>query len=127
MLVLDSHPDSAEILGELVLFLGHEVRVALSHSEASNAVKNFVPHIALIDLDVRRGAPRQLVEELRDQSPMLRQTHFVAIGAIRASEITRQMIDAGFSFYLVKPISLEVLRDMFSGYEKATEVVRQHE
>ena len=50
VLIVDDYPDTAEIAGELLTNAGHDCRSALCGAEALDAIEEFAPDIAILDI-----------------------------------------------------------------------------
>ncbi|HET6629325.1 MAG TPA: ATP-binding protein [Woeseiaceae bacterium] len=108
ILLVDDNVDFATSLAFLLQEMGHEVCVAHDADEALERVGGFQPDFAFLDI----GLPvidgyelaRRLRALLRSDIPL------VAISGWGQEEDRRRAREAGFAWYLVKPVGLESIR-----------------
>ncbi len=108
ILLVDDNVDFATSLAFLLQEMGHEVCVAHDANEALERAGEFQPDFAFLDI----GLPvidgydlaRRLRALLRSDVPL------VAISGWGQEEDRRRARDAGFAWYLVKPVGLESIR-----------------
>jgi PAS domain S-box-containing protein len=111
ILVVDDNLDALASLSRLVSLMGNEVRRAHDGQEALEVARAFHPDIVLMDLGMPRlngfDAARQMREE-----PWARNVSLVATTGWGQEEDRRRSAAAGFDRHLVKPISVDALRDV---------------
>jgi two-component system, sensor histidine kinase len=108
ILLVDDNVDFATSLAFLLREMGHEVCVAHDATEALERASEFQPDFAFLDI----GLPvidgyelaRRLQALLRSDIPL------VAISGWGQEEDRRRAREAGFAWYLVKPVGLESIR-----------------
>jgi two-component system, sensor histidine kinase len=108
ILLVDDNVDFATSLSFLLQEMGHEVCVAHDAQEALERVAEFQPDFAFLDI----GLPvidgyelaRRLRALLRSDIPL------VAISGWGQEEDRRRAREAGFAWYLVKPVGLDSIR-----------------
>ncbi|HEX2139563.1 MAG TPA: ATP-binding protein [Woeseiaceae bacterium] len=108
ILLVDDNVDFATSLSFLLQEMGHEVCVAHNAEEALARAGEFQPDFAFLDI----GLPvidgyelaRRLQALLRSDIPL------VAISGCGQEEDRRRAREAGFAWYLVKPVGLESIR-----------------
>jgi CheY-like chemotaxis protein len=102
VLIVDDHPDVAQVLQSLIRHAGHEPRLAATGPEAIAAVQEFQPDVAFVDIGLPGMTGYELAAQLRGDllaaAPAL-----VALTGRDASEDRRLSTEAGFAFHLVKP------------------------
>ena len=104
--VVEDHPDSAELLAELLQHHGHIVQIAATASDAM-ALANAQPFdVVLSDVGLPDASGYELMEQLRDRFAM---KGIAVTGAGRASDVERGRA-AGFSAHLTKPFSMRSLQ-----------------
>lgn len=108
VLVVDDNADAAESLAMLLDLQGHTTRVALSGQEALEAVTEFRPDVALLDLGLPKLDGYELAARLR-ALPQLRGLRLVALTGYGRSEDRQRTRAAGFDDHLVKPVDLATL------------------
>lgn len=105
LLVVEDHPDSAELLAELLQHHGHTVQIA-STASAAIALANEQPFdIVLSDVGLPDASGYELMAQLRDRFAM---KGIAVTGSGRASDVERGRA-AGFSAHLIKPFSMRSL------------------
>jgi CheY-like chemotaxis protein len=109
ILVVDDHPDAAELVSGLLELEGHEVRSAHNPHEAILLAAEFQPEVAFLDIGLPMMDGFQLATALR-ALPELKDCRFVAITGYDDAEDRKQSRRVGFEAHLVKPISFETLQ-----------------
>ena len=108
VLIVDDNEDAAELVGELLRAVGHEVHVTHDGPSALKAIETFRPTVALIDI----GLP---VMDGHEVAARVRREHGAA--APRMIAVTgygqecdrRRSRESGFEQHLTKPVDLEGL------------------
>jgi CheY-like chemotaxis protein len=123
ILVVDDYPDIAELTCELVKMLGHDCRIALSGEEALLQVEQFVPDLAILDLDLSLSDLGSQASALDgyDLCRTLRARFanrivLVALTGWKYSDA--KAIAAGFDHHLLKPATHEELSTMIAIAER---------
>jgi CheY-like chemotaxis protein len=111
IIVVDDDPDAAELVSSLLERDGHEVRTAHDAREAIAVATEFQPDVAFLDIGLPTMDGFQLAAALRAM-PELRHCRFVAITGYDDDEDRKQSARIGIEAHLVKPISLETLREV---------------
>jgi CheY-like chemotaxis protein len=102
LLLVEDHPDSAELLAELLESHGHTVRIASTASDALARASEETFDLVVSDVGLPDLNGYELMEQLRDR--------FALKGiALTGTRETRSAKDAGFVAYLTKPIALRTL------------------
>lgn len=109
ILVVDDHPDAAELVSGLLELEGHHVRSAHNPEEAIRLAAEFQPQVAFLDIGLPIMDGFQLAAALR-ALPELQACRFIAITGYDDAEDRKQSRRAGFEAHLVKPISFETLQ-----------------
>jgi len=107
VVLIDDNEDVADSLAELLRLKGHEVHVALEGLEGVRAVESLRPDVMLCDLglpDIDGFMIARLLREYHGYG-----TTLVAVTGFASADYEREAIDAGFDYYLMKPIDLTVL------------------
>ena len=110
-MLVDDHVDTAELLAELLEQTGHRVSVHFAAASALAAVAAFQPEILLVDLDLPGMNGVDLVRTLRGLPECITSRIVVVSGFVRPADRTRAL-EAGADFYLAKPVSFPILRDL---------------
>jgi len=111
VLVIDDNVDAAKSLSLLLRHLGHEVETAHDGVEALELARSFRPAIVFCDIGLPGMDGYEVARRLRAQP----ETKEAALIALTGYGQDRDRIDAGtagFHMHLLKPMSLESLRDV---------------
>lgn len=108
-LVVDDHPDTAEVISVLLQMLGHQPRCALRGREALRIAKELDPDLILLDISMPDLSGYEVIRALR-ADPRGQDRFIVAVsGHGRPSDLSRAAT-AGFDGYIVKPIDIGKIR-----------------
>jgi signal transduction histidine kinase/ActR/RegA family two-component response regulator len=103
VLVVDDNRDGAEMISDLLIDAGYDVRLAGDPSQALSLAATFRPEVAILDigLPVMDGYAlgRELRARLGDAPPLL-----IALTGYGQEQDRRRSAEAGFSLHLVKPV-----------------------
>lgn len=109
VLVVDDHPDTAEVLTMMFTMLGHDTCCALRGRDALRIARTFEPDMIVLDIGLPDINGYEVVHALR-ASPRLRDCFIVAVsGRARPQDIARAR-QAGFDEFVIKPIDLARIR-----------------
>jgi CheY-like chemotaxis protein len=111
ILVVDDNLDALASLSRLVSLMGNEVRRAHDGQEALEVARAFHPDIVLMDLGMPRLNGYDAARQMREE-PWARNVSLVATTGWGQEEDRRRSAAAGFDRHLVKPISVDALRDV---------------
>jgi two-component system CheB/CheR fusion protein len=114
ILVVDDNRDAADSLAMLLEHLAAEVRVANDGSAALDAIRTFQPSVILLDIDMPKMNGYEVARRARSESSG-RGAVIVALTGWGQEEDRRRSVDAGIDHHLVKPVDLDVLRDLLAG------------
>ena len=118
LLIVEDNYDSAEILSLLLERDGFDVRIALDAQQALDAIREFNPDIAILDIGLPDITGYELIAKLKD-NPDLKACRFVALTGYTGGEVSKQTASAGFDAHLAKPVDLPSLRRVMSGFQAA--------
>jgi PAS domain S-box-containing protein len=114
VLVVDDNVDGANSLALLLRLQGHEVKVAHDGQTALEVVRAFRPEAALLDIGLPRGMDGyDLANRLR-AIPELQGIVLIALTGYGQKEDRLRSCAAGFSAHLVKPVNLDLLRELLA-------------
>jgi len=113
ILVVDDSPDQAESLSLLLQLLGHEVRVTFDGPSALKVAEEFVPDIALVDIELPVMNGYEVARSFRAK-PRLNKAILVAQTGWGADDDRRRSLEAGFDHHLVKPLSPDILKGLLA-------------
>ena len=103
IVVADDNEDSAQSFAMLLSFSGHEVRIAHDGEEALDAMRDFRPDIAFLDIGMPRLSGYEVAELVRAE-PWGREMKLIAVTGWGQPDDKARARSAGFDQHLVKPI-----------------------
>jgi DNA-binding response OmpR family regulator len=104
-LVVDDHPDTAQVLAILLSMLGHEAEYALRGRDAIAHARRHDPDLILVDIGLPDITGYEVAEAVRGDG-----RYIVAISSAPRRIDRIRAARAGFDEYLTKPIGLATLR-----------------
>ncbi|WP_337177385.1 response regulator [Paludisphaera sp.] len=113
VLLVEDHPDGAEVLVSLIRLWGHLVVAAADGAEALDVLDEARPDVILMDLGLPGmdgyALARRVRERAQDPKPLL-----VAVTGYGHEEARRMSREAGFDLHLVKPVDPLELRGVLA-------------
>ncbi|CAN5710806.1 hypothetical protein BH11MYX2_BH11MYX2_00380 [soil metagenome] len=109
ILMVDDNVDAAELLGEVVRAVGHEVIVAYDGAAALEIASEFKPEIAVLDIGLPKIDGYELARRLR-QLPGCADIKLIALTGYGQLDDRERSKAAGFAHHLVKPVEIARLR-----------------
>lgn len=114
ILVVDDNIPAAKLLVRLLERLdGHEIRSVHDGSSALAAAEEFQPDVILLDIGLPKMDGYEVARRLR-MEPERDRTLLVALTGYGTADDRRKSIAAGFDDHLVKPPSVEMLRQVLA-------------
>jgi CheY-like chemotaxis protein len=113
ILVVDDNQDGARSLAKLLRLFGNEVRTAHDGRRALELAAEYRPQIVFLDIGLPGMDGLEVCRNLRRQ-PGLEQTLVIALTGYGQDDDRRRSQEAGFNAHLVKPVDLDILRQMLS-------------
>jgi PAS domain S-box-containing protein len=113
ILVVDDAQAAAFTLAKLLEKLGHETFAAGDADEALQLARRHRPDVVISDIGMPEIDGYQLAGMLR-REPGLERTLLVALSGYGQESDRRRALDAGFDRHLVKPVSLQALRNLLA-------------
>ena len=113
VLVIEDDRDAAEIICELVVYLGHRVAHAACGERAVPLAESFDPDVILVDLNLPDVDGCIVAQQLRPWAGRRRPAIHALTGWSGADDLARVRA-AGFDRHLVKPIGLEELAHLLA-------------
>ncbi len=110
ILVVDDNVDGAQGLAEILRELGHEVQLAHDGPSALQIARWFHPNVCLLDIGLPVMDGYQLARLLRESHDLPADARIVAITGYGQDADRRRSSEAGFNAHLIKPVSLDALR-----------------
>lgn len=107
VLVVEDHPELAELLQEVVELQGIPVNIANDVTEALRLYRALRPRMTLIDLRLGEGSGIDLARAITREPP----PHglLVAMTGMRGDALEQEARAAGFERVLLKPFDISVL------------------
>jgi PAS domain S-box-containing protein len=107
VLLVDDNEDACSLLGEMLRSVGHDVVVTLDGPRAIEAVKHFVPEVAILDIGLPVMDGYELAAALRSRlGPGLR---LMAVTGYGQEQDRARALESGFECHFVKPLSIQKL------------------
>jgi CheY-like chemotaxis protein len=111
ILLVEDHADTAVVVARLLRKMGHHVVHANTVSSALKAAETEFPdaglHLIISDMGLPDGSGREIMRALSARGPV----KGIALSGFGMESDIVESHAAGFSRHLVKPISIEVLRN----------------
>ena len=108
LLLVDDNVDSAEVMGELLKVMGHEVYVAHDAGRAMELARAHQPDAIILDIGLPNIDGHSLARMLRAEAAFAT-TRLIAHTGFGSARDRENTTEAGFDFHLVKPASLDDL------------------
>jgi PAS domain S-box-containing protein len=119
IVVVDDTRAAVDTLARLLEKMGQQVRTANDAATALELVRKERPDLVISDLAMPNMNGFELAQRLR-QDPALSGLVLVALTGYGQESSRRQAKEAGFDYYLVKPVSLEALETMLASLPAAS-------
>jgi PAS domain S-box-containing protein len=113
VLVVDDNQDALKSLCRLIELLGNEVRQAVDGAEAVEVAEKFRPDVVLMDIGMPKMNGYEAARRIRETT-WGREMLLVATTGWGQDDDRRRTAEAGFDRHLVKPIDLELLRQILA-------------
>lgn len=111
VLVIDDHPDTAEVLSVLFQLLGHQTRCALRGRDALRLAREIDPDLILLDLGLPDMSGYDVLRALRADPGRPKRFIAAVTGHGRPADIARS-VSAGFDQHVTKPVDLAKIRQL---------------
>lgn len=124
VLVVDDNRDAADSVGEILsVLLGHHAEIAYSGAMALQIASNLDPDLLFLDIGMPEMDGYELARRLR--RVLRRDAYFVALTGYGSEEDKRRSRDAGFDEHVVKPVMVEVLKEVVGRARAGTAAAAQ--
>ncbi len=117
ILVVDDNEPYAKVMMWTLEMLGHTVKIAHGGPSAIALAKTFYPDIILLDIGLPGMNGYEICQAMRRES-VLQNAVFIAQTGWRDEEHRKRSKEAGFDYYLVKPVDMEAPKNIFSQMSK---------
>lgn len=115
ILIVEDDEDLRESLERSFMRRKYDVKSAINVNDALQAIKNFHPRFAVIDLKMPGESGLQLVKKLHEFD---REMKIVVLTGYASISTTIEAIKLGACYYLAKPANVDDIILAFSGAEK---------
>jgi len=109
LLIADDLPDAADSLAILFRSAGHEAEVVYDGEKAFAAAESMRPSVVLLDIEMPKVDGYEVARLIRVQ-PWGKDLYLIALTGWGKEEDRRRSSEAGFDAHLVKPVSIERLK-----------------
>lgn len=109
VLVVDDDSRAADMMARSLVHAGYDARAAYGGVAALAMLETFRPRVMLIDLSMPVMGGEEVAREAARRSPGIR---LIALSGVRGD--SRTASQAGFSHYLRKPVSADVVIDLLA-------------
>jgi len=113
ILIADDSRASTDSLADVLLQEGHSVRTAYDSRELAEAAAAFSPDFVILDVRMPSMSGHDVARTFRAQPAGARPT-FVAISAFSVEAERQAALQAGFDYFLAKPVKLEALNPLLA-------------
>lgn len=120
VLVVDDEPEIREVLQELLSICGMEVAAAASGNQAFALFRASRPDIVLSDIGMDDGTGLELIRRIRGLAA--EQGGLTPAIATSAASSARECLEAGYHFFLAKPLDPLGLLDTIRNFVRAERV-----
>jgi len=109
VMVVDDNEDAAQMLGMLLLRLGHEVLTVHDGPSTLTAAQDFHPNVVLLDIGLPGMDGFEVAKKLREQA-IFKDVVLVAMTGYGQESDRQRSKEAGFDHHLVKPPDFKKLQ-----------------
>ncbi|QVL34339.1 response regulator [Telmatocola sphagniphila] len=108
VLLADDNPHGLELLEAYLAATPYEIRTVNNGESALQAIRDWQPHIVLLDIMMPRLSGFEVCKCVR-ADPQMRQTGVIVVSALDQHSDIDKAVDAGADDFLTKPINQEDL------------------
>ena len=109
IMIVDQNRDSADMLGLAVSIIGHEAIPAYGGAHAIDLLAAELPDLMLLDLRMSEMSGYETLRRLK-AGRLTQELPVIVITASAEADVEKNVIGAGASGYLAKPVSLASLQ-----------------
>jgi CheY-like chemotaxis protein len=118
VLIADDDRDAVEMMQNLLVQYGHELRVAFDGPSALRACEEFEPDVVFLDIGLPGMDGYEVAQRLR-QLPACRSIQIVAVSGYARDEDRNRALASGCTTHLAKPFDVETLSKIVEGVQRA--------
>lgn len=111
VLVVEDDADSADMLSTLLALFGHQVRVERDAAGGLQALAEFLPDVAVLDIGLPKMDGYEMARRVR-RTDGFENLPLIAISGWGTSEDVERAHQAGFDHHLTKPASPDRLESL---------------
>jgi len=111
ILVVDDHEDTARATARLLEFAGYEVRTASTLADARERCEHEDFDLLICDIGLPDGSGIELLRDIRTRSNV----RAIAYSGYGTNQDIEAALTAGFSAYLIKPVSFADVLEAIHG------------
>ncbi len=115
VLVVDDNKDVADSFAMFLEALGAEARVTYTGPEALSSIALFKPSMVFVDIGMPTMDGYETARQIRSR-PEGKNVVLVALSGWGSEKDRQCTLEAGFDDHIVKPISLEALKNLFASH-----------
>ena len=116
ILVVDDHPDAAEIACMLLESFGHDCRAAVTGGDGLREAIGFEPEVAILDIGLPDISGYEVARQLRARYGAA--IYLVAVTGWGQPEDQERALAAGFDRHVLKPATAAMLVDVLAGVDR---------
>jgi len=108
ILIVEDNADARDMMTDVLIGKGHDVRTAVDGPTALTAVDGWRPDVALLDIGLPGMSGHDVARRFRDD-PLLQDTALIAITGWGQEKDRRLSADSGIDHHLTKPVDPDQL------------------
>lgn len=117
ILMIDDNKDLAEIMCEMIEFLGYKSEYKLHGMDGILKAKEVKPNVIICDIGLPVMNGYEVAKNIRADND-LNGVYLIALSGYAQAEDIERSIKAGFNIHLSKPISLDTLKSTLNEYAR---------
>jgi CheY-like chemotaxis protein len=115
VLIADDYADAAESLAMFLSNTGAQIEIAMDGDKALERALEWRPHVCVLDLAMPRRDGRDVARGIREHCGSARPL-LIALTGWTGAEDRQSAVEAGFDYYLTKPLHPEQLVRIIQSY-----------
>ncbi len=118
VLAVDDRRDAIFVLGKLLKIVGCDVRTATDGESALQIVKEFIPEVIFLDIEMPGMSGIEMANIIRHDEA-LKSVALIAMTGHDSVEDKQRFRDAGFDAHLVKPADIRDIKQVLKTYSRS--------
>lgn len=106
ILIVDDDREAGEMMGLILANFGQDVRTVFVPTQALAVAAEFLPQVAILDLEMPKLSGFELARSLREM-PELTALRLIALSGWSTQEIKQRCNEFGFNRFFAKPVSID--------------------